>query len=297
MKLRGAFFILPLYVFRVGLFFNCSSSLSFWIILEINALCFSIVAIRWGDSIISILYYVLIQTFGSFLYLIHSFLDETWTFSFISVAGLLVKMGAVPFQFWVFNMVNAIGWKTFFTLLTLQKIPAAAILFSQESSLVFLVCLFNIVAGSVMLVYMSLLKELFVASSVYINYWNYIIICFFPAGFAFFYALYRVRMYFRINRLTQAKVCSAALVASFLMGLPPFSIFYLKFFFLDLISMFIRRSLLTLVWVAAFLCVVGYFKYFVSKLSSLLHLIRGVARDVKALYAVFTRFTVLTGSF
>lgn len=297
MQLRRTLFTLPLYLISVVLFFNSSSSLVFWIILEINVLCFSIMAIRWGERISTLLYYILIQTSGSLIYLIHVFLDESWSSCLILTFALFIKMGAFPFQFWVLSMANSVEWKTFLVLLTLQKIPRVAILFTQESLLIFWVCLFNIFIGSFMLIFTRFLKELFVSSSIYINFWNYIILSLFPIGFVFFFFLYRIRIYWRIGSLIEFKSISAALVSSFLIGLPPFSIFFLKFFFIDLMSAVIRWLLFIFVWLASLLCVAGYVKYFVSKLCSFARLVGGVVKDVKPLFLLSMRFIFTIGGF
>nr|AVP74414.1 NADH dehydrogenase subunit 2 [Eurylepta cornuta] len=91
------------------------------------------------------IYYFIIQVIGSILFSWGSVVGSS---SILGLSGLLIKMGVVPFFWWVPSVLSRVDWGSFLLLSTLQKIPSV-LLIRISFDLSFNVCLFICLVGLV----------------------------------------------------------------------------------------------------------------------------------------------------
>lgn len=253
-------------------FLNSSSLLVSWISLELNILRFCVLLFFYSENFVRILYYFLVQRLGSFtmlLYLI--FRDQgSSTFSIVFVVSLALKLGFFPFHFWFYNVSSAFSIFSFFLLITWQKVPGIVVLFNSYREPLFVLFVINGIFGSAIVFFSSNLVNLLVSSSIYIGYWNMVVYCFYPAIFFYFYTFYVATLamgFFCCSSYFSSTVYRRFLIlAFFLIGLPPFNIFFMKIFFISLIATCFPFGLLFFILGVSFTCMIGYFRLFSKNL-------------------------------
>lgn len=253
-------------------FLNSSSLLVSWILLELNILRFCVLLFFYLENFARILYYFLVQRLGSFIMLFYLiFRDQrSSSFSIVFIVALALKLGFFPFQFWFYNVSSAFTIFSFFILLTWQKVPGMVVLFNSYREALLILFVINGVFGSAIVFFSSNLVSLLVSSSIYIGYWNMVIYCFYPSIFFYFYVFYVATLalgFFCCSPYFSSYVYRRFLVlAFFLIGLPPFNIFFMKIFFMSLISNCLSSGLLFYILGISFTCIIGYFRVFSKNL-------------------------------
>lgn len=264
-----------MYVIIILLFLNCNRLFTIWMLLELNTLMFSLLILRYKEDINTIMYYFLLQSLGSFAFLVSLINLVNPFFSSILIAGAMVaKAGIFPLSFWFYKVSKVLRNNSFIFLLTIQKIPSFIIIFSNRRKIFLYMFVLNLILGSLFLFFRKEMKDCLVSSSIYITYWNFIIFTCSTYIFYFFYLAYRSTIYFGLKLSSyfsifqqSYSVTGVLLLMFFLIGLPPFRIFFLKFYFLRFACHLLRWVHLTLIWVFSFLCIIGYFNLFFKNLE------------------------------
>lgn len=114
-------FLLIILVFTVILFLSRVRWVQMWLIIEINLLVFLWYINRIKDNNIIVIKYYLVQALCSLLIV--------WTFISpvnIWLSGLfmlvLIKLGVLPFHFWIISLAKLLYKDIYFVLLTVQKL-------------------------------------------------------------------------------------------------------------------------------------------------------------------------------
>lgn len=271
LNLSNYFFIL-FYFFSLFLFLSFNSLFYFWLFLEINMfayillILFSDLFFNSGFNFNQCLFYFIIQSIGSMLFLLCFLLTQELYLDFFLVLSIFFKLGLSPFHFWFYKLIYFLPLVGVVFLLTFQKLPLFFLL-SEFSNLFFWSGLIlNLVVGGFFLYFSNRVMELLASSSIYITFW---LLLFYLINFSFFfffiliyffYIFLFLRGVFFSHKLIKKNVVSSIV---FLMGLPPFLLFFFKFYGV----LFVRTELNFLFWVLwifTFLPVVCYFKFFLS---------------------------------
>jgi NADH-quinone oxidoreductase subunit N len=178
--------------------------------------------------------YFIIQVIASILLLLF-FIINFWLFIFFP---LLVKIGAVPFHFWLIPVLKNLNYYNIFILLVLQKIVPLVLLLQVNIHYLLLcfLCLVNALIGSVIGIFQTAIKNIIGYSSIHHIGWlliaqliNKTMVLF----YLFFYGLLlfpliKLCSYFNVKNLQDTlkfsssfKIILIILILS-LAGLPPF---------------------------------------------------------------------------
>jgi len=203
------------------------SSLSWpiaWLGLELNLICFVPLMISREHSKKGAIIYFLVQRIGS-LIILRGGLYIHWNRCFVAVivAGLILKLGAVPVQFWVPYVVTQLSKPGIYVMLSWQKIAPFRVLVNLRVEIKVL-ALVNACLGALVIMTVSYPILVVVFSGIThigwmmsINgavFWNYIII--------YFIILLSLIVFMKRNCLN----FSLSLINAG--GIPPFSGFAIK---------------------------------------------------------------------
>lgn len=254
------------------MFLNFNSFFLVWLILEINLIifCFSFFY-RISKSIefngfYQGLYYFIVQTLGSIIFLLSGL--GWFQVREILIISVFFKLGLFPFQIWFFNLISYLPGLSLFLILSFQKLPLFLFLCNNFRTLVLLLFLLNLVIGSIFLFFSKNFVTILGSSSIYstfwiftLYFWNFLLFSFFILRYFFFF--------FILSKDSQNLKWKSRsfffyfISLIFLIGYPPFSMFFFKLYGLILLgqgSLFI----LFLVWIFTFLAVISYFYFFLE---------------------------------
>lgn len=247
-----------------------------------------------------VLYYFWIQSFSSLGLLFRArFRNFTFHGNFFMCFFIILKLGLWPLHKWFFYIGYSIEGLILSIYLTFQKIPI--ILFFRITEYKFLLYFFiiNMVIGSVFIIWSKNLKNLLLRSSIYISFWTIVLIFSSIINTLVFYVIY-----FLINNLiflTKIKLkrsefnwMNLIIIFLFFIGLPPFSMFFIKIIVLK--NFFIISTITNLlILFFCFIRVVGYFKFFFNFLTPFLKLYNNnlTKKHIKILYLFIFRFLFL----
>nr|YP_009003690.1 NADH dehydrogenase subunit 2 [Iwatanemertes piperata]AHB53115.1 NADH dehydrogenase subunit 2 [Iwatanemertes piperata] len=147
----------------VGSLMSVSAShwLGVWVGLELNLMGFLPLVVQGGDSqfIEGSIKYFVVQALGSSLLLLGGFLHGSLFFSWgwgsgsflvsILLLGLLLKLGAAPFHWWVPSVMGGLSWLACGLLATWQKLAPFFLLFGVLSDFFYLFLFFACVSSLV----------------------------------------------------------------------------------------------------------------------------------------------------
>lgn len=266
------------YILIFLLFFSFNSSFIFWLLIELNLLVFVIINSKRdilntkNDSYPLGLYYFIAQSLGSFMFFVSICLPLQRNFLFnelICLIAILLKLGIFPFFSWFFTFGKNSFPLIFFFLLTLQKFPLLIYLFKINSRVVWIFLLINILAGNYYLMKRRDISETLIGSSVYIGFWLYLFFLHSLDIFIYFFIFYRLSiLWVSISKRGFIGICTSfsRIALSwgliFLLGLPPFTIFFFKFNLLSYFRQVIPTRLFVLLWLISFASLVFYMKNF-----------------------------------
>lgn len=284
------------YLLRIALFMNFSSSLIFWMAMEVNMVCliftfFMLESKEHRLASIPAFRYLVVQTLGSVLFFSRALLEsgETRVFSsYLMIFCLVGKMGVFPFHRWVSSLNPQINVVRITLILTIQKIPILMLMTRVHLEMCLQVIIIVALGGSIMLVNRMNMREIVISSSIYFTIWAWFLVQISRLQFILSYRVYTLLTYMLLkateeNSLGKNSVSTYfALVASatFLVGLPPASIFFLKlnrsFVIWDLAGL----EGITLIWFSVVLSTLGYLKNFTPIMASrYLELHRGIGKQ------------------
>ena len=276
------FFLINMLIFRIFLLISSNRWLLVWFSFEFNILIF-IPFLKNKFYLFrteSILKYFVLQRICSILIIL------IWLiFKKSNLLGLLIfiKIGLPPFHYWVIDFLKINHWLSYFLLITIQKIGLIIILFYFIFNKIFfyrIIFLFLLI---------RILSVLFLSNIIYIIiYSSFIHNCWIINGLFFsikifiiyfvFYILisyYLLKLFEKINQFyfSQLFYSFKWWVIWIIIGLPPFSIFLIKWS----ISIFLIKwsiSIFLIILFSSIIIIYIYIKYiylnFLNKNSSFL---------------------------
>lgn len=270
----GKFFLGACYLAVLFLFFNSNTMFINWILLELNVLLFVLLLFNWQENPSSQFYYFLVQRFSSFIFLYYAVGNYLfWDRSSLFFLGLFIKCGFFPFHSWYYKFCIPLRWVSLATVLSIQKLPSLVILFRFYDNSFLQLFLLNGLFGSFMILSSNYLRALLVSSSIYVGYWMYLLFSFSNLGFLLFYVVYTLTLYICLYLIgvwrsseSDRSIAGVYILMPFLSGLPPFNVFFIKYYLLRLAYFSLGRIQLLLIWRITFVSVIGYLWFFLKKL-------------------------------
>lgn len=235
------------YLFSVFFFFSINSTLITWILLELNIIFFIFYFFNYRGvnlkefTFNQCLLYFIVQSMGSFLFLIGFIFQHDWVrYDLILILSMSIKLGIIPFHFWIFNISLYIPTFCLFFILTFQKIPLIIVISSLYNELLIFILLINLIWGSWLIFRSKNIEWILVRSSIYSLIWIFIfyfarIILFF--SFCFFYFFSNLGVILIKNNITCNKWSRTFFLffIIFLISYPPFPLFFIKIISLNFI--------------------------------------------------------------
>jgi NADH:ubiquinone oxidoreductase subunit 2 (subunit N) len=265
---------------RVLIIIRSRNWLILWISFELNTLIFlPLLKTKYYLFITeAIMKYFLLQSVCS-ITLILGWIIFKNRFFFIVI--LIVKIGLPPFHWWVIDFLKLNNWTSFFLLITIQKLGLLILIsyFLNEKFYFLFFILFSIVLSLLNIWFLNNIFYLIIFSSIIHNSWLLVGIIFSIKLFVIYFLSYLILIIlliiiFKNNNLIlfNQNINSWKLMLCWiLIGLPPFSIFIIKW----RISIFIikwRISIFIIILITSFLIVYIYIKFiylcFLIKVSS-----------------------------
>nr|UNO54456.1 NADH dehydrogenase subunit 2 [Rhipicephalus haemaphysaloides] len=142
----------------------------FWLMMEINMMSFIPIInnfkLKNYNAMIS---YFIIQSFSSSLFFISSFqydlLNSNMFFILINIS-ILIKLGMIPFHFWLMMISESLSFYSLFILLTIQKIIPLLIIEKFMNSLMIPLFVLSTFMASVMAMKYKMIKKILIFSSI-----------------------------------------------------------------------------------------------------------------------------------
>lgn len=269
-------FVFILYLSTLALFFNCQSFFMYWLFLELNLLVY-LVVINWAARVGIIkytadigMYYFFIQSIGSFIFIVVIVCDfsstPTYTFDILLSISLIIKIGLFPLHGWVFKISEKIPRFPLLILITLQKLPLFIYFFSMSLDLICLICLASLSAGALYAMYSRSIEHLIVSSTIYTTIWFYILyksnfysfLLIFVSYLIFSWLLIVYTIVYKYPNKSKFRVVGLR----FVIGMPPYRVFFLKFYTLTDMAQSLSPFLVVLCWLISFIIIVSYLKFF-----------------------------------
>lgn len=264
--------MLSSYLFVLSLFISFNSIFLFWLFLELNMVIF--ILFMWfyrNNSFTHLMFYFLIQSFASLLILIFC-LDsfnslEKLTF-FIFPIMVFLKMGVYPFHEWVISSSNYLDDKIICLLLTLQKFPLFILVFYFFDYKLILFLSANLIFGRLIVYFCSRLGSIIIFSSIYSTFWFFSRL---GVGYNFlllFLIQYIILLWslYQIDSLSEEKNVVFIYSGFFLIGIPPFFFFFLKYYSILFLCADLGMLVIILVWFSSFVSFIGYVKFLIKGL-------------------------------
>lgn len=268
------------YLLSVLIFLNFNSTFLFWFWLEVNILIFLVLLCRDKsynnevDIFYQTLYYFIIQSLCSIL-LLMIFSNEGFLIKNLAIFSLLcVKIRAIPFHAWSFKLCKYLSAKNIFFLLNIQKIPLILFILCYRIELSLVLILINSLGGILLILYRKNFTDFLVSSSLCFLNWLIMIFVWSGLGFILFISKYlafnavilRIKKfcgYYDRNLFRRLKFIT---IVIFLIGLPPFRYFFFKIYIMKFLVNVGRVSMLILIWIFSFVCLISYFNFFLRLL-------------------------------
>lgn len=212
------------------------------------------------------LYYFIIQTLGSIILLISGL--RWMSVREIIILSIFFKLGLFPFQIWFFRLIPYLPFLPLFLILTFQKLPLFLFLCNNAGFLTRLLFFLNLIIGSIFLFFRKDFVIILGRSSIYATFWMFslyfcsffIFLVFLINYFFFFFILVKDGQFLKWNR---KNFLIYFLALTFLIGYPPFRMFFFKLYGLFLLRLS-PLSLLFFVWIFTFIAVISYFYFFLN---------------------------------
>lgn len=137
-----------------------------WIGLELNLIAFIPVAMNAHNTKKGAITYFVCQSCGSLIVVIGGMLSEHGLLAFaLLLSGLVIKIGLMPFHFWVPLVVVSLSRFNLYLLITWQKIAPLILVFTSTLS-IGLLSVFNAIGGAITICSISFLPFLLVFSGI-----------------------------------------------------------------------------------------------------------------------------------
>lgn len=276
---KSSYLILMIYFYFLFALINIRSVFFFWMILEGNIVLFIyFISTNFYNGEISNFinknfYYFLIQSTGSFLFLLASLSSDGYYKILVEILLLIsisIKIGLFPFHSWVFYLSDYMPWFRFTFLLTLQKLPSFILFFNINLANCFIFLTLNIMAGRFLLLFSNSIKELIISSSIFNQLWMHVIFILTPiCFFIFFFNYVAISFYFLKNKtridisfVIRKRDVILSSVFMFIVGIPPLRFFFFKTYIFSLLSSQLNLILITFLRILTIIAIFSYFKFF-----------------------------------
>lgn len=273
-----------IYLFSIAIFFLGGNIIRVWVLIELNLLSFLFFIFFLegeGFSFSIWFYYFLVQSAGSFLFLSFvCFNDLEIYFDFKRIfllASISVKIGLLPFFFWVFTICPLMYSRRLFVFLTFQKIPYFLIFFRLSPDCEVL-CFFTFIIGRQIVFWSESLYWLLITSSIRSVVWILLLFLDSLHSFFLFFFVYTISLFFltffdglwigySLGGIKFDLVLKILFI--FCVGLPPFSLFLFKIDIVKFLNLLGKDIGLLIMFFYRIVSLSGYFKYFFKDLYSI----------------------------
>lgn len=251
------------YLIRILFFLTRGRVLIYWVFIEINLINFILILSFFSSKFdlkkeVSF-YYFLIQSLGSLIFLFSSSIFDSLNLDLdiLVLLALRLKLAIFPLFSWFFFLRSSLRSIIFILIITFQKIPIFLILFNFSTNYLSLFLLFSFISGSILIFFRSNVFALLIRSSISRSFWIYLIFLEDNKIFFLFFLFYTLTIFFFFGE--ESSIHNLILFC-FLCGLPPFSLFFFKFFLVN----FLRFNFFFLFFFILFRFVrlIGYTKFF-----------------------------------
>nr|QLD97297.1 NADH dehydrogenase subunit 2 [Rhipicephalus maculatus] len=228
--------------------FSSNSWFIFWLMMEINMMSFIPIMNNFKlKNFNSMITYFIIQSFSSSLFFISAFqysLFNSMFFLFIINISILIKLGMIPFHFWIILISESMSFDALLILLTLQKTLPLLIMEKFVSELMIPLFILSSLMASILAMKYKMMKKILIFSSIShqgwilclvakkLNFWlSYLILY-----FVILFNIINICDYNKINSFSdflKSKMKSEVkmkLITSMMSlgGMPPFLGFFMK---------------------------------------------------------------------
>nr|YP_010535779.1 NADH dehydrogenase subunit 2 [Rhipicephalus simus]QLD97323.1 NADH dehydrogenase subunit 2 [Rhipicephalus simus]UYB78834.1 NADH dehydrogenase subunit 2 [Rhipicephalus simus] len=220
----------------------------FWLMMEINMMSFIPVINDFKlKNYNAMITYFIIQSFSSSLFFISSFqysLFNSELFLGLINIAILIKLGVIPFHFWLIMISESLTFYTLFILLTIQKIIPLLIIEKFMNPLIMPLYVLSTLMASFMALKYKMMKKILIFSSISHQGW---ILCLIAKKMNFWISylmMYSIIIYtiikncktinfINLNNLSMMKMTlsvknSMIMSMMSLAGMPPFLGFFMK---------------------------------------------------------------------
>ncbi len=211
--------------------------------------------------------YFLLQRICSILFILNWLIYKN---IFFIIIILFIKIGLPPFHYWVIDLLKFSSWKIFFYLITIQKLGLYFILsyFIINKIIIILIILMSIVLRLFIIFIINNIINIIIFSSFIHNRWllrrlfirKKLFLIYFILYVFFINILYKILINYNLLIISQSIDSIKWWVVWILMGLPPFSLFLIKWS----ISLFLIKwsiSLFLIFIITTFFILYIYFKF------------------------------------
>lgn len=249
--------------------------------------CFFIIYLFYSTE--SQLIFFFYQEISSFCFLF-CFLLKLWSGM---VLFLFIKIGLVPFHFWLIKIVFEIKWPSLILFLRIIKIFPIWIVFQFGRLISPLIIRGLCLLSSFLLLFCFFLKIIIILSSSINTYW----ILFFLTKRILFGVLFMLIYFYMLWMFiysfiekTKKEVIFRSLFFLILMGLPPYPIFLIKWVFLMKLNVLNQMYLYLFIHILI-LDIFVYFRFFINIIEGQYKYLKLSTKDIRGV--VFRRSLIL----
>nr|YP_009560717.1 NADH dehydrogenase subunit 2 [Ixodes tasmani]QAB05950.1 NADH dehydrogenase subunit 2 [Ixodes tasmani]QAB05963.1 NADH dehydrogenase subunit 2 [Ixodes tasmani]QAB05976.1 NADH dehydrogenase subunit 2 [Ixodes tasmani] len=269
--------LLWIMIMSIIMSFSTNSWFSFWISMEINMMVFiPMMNTKNYLSCNSMIYYFIIQSMASSMFLFSSIMNYLLNFNFLNnmiIMTILIKLASAPFHSWFPIISEGLKMNTFFLLSTFQKlIPLQMISIFFNNKITIFIILSALIGSFGGFNQKSTRKILAFSSISHLSWMMTLIMCnqFFWLIYFIIYSflLYKITNFLKnikINNINNIHIQKFSFFSKFSMfsyfmslaGLPPFMGFFLKWF--SIILMIEKITLILLILISSSLINMYYY--------------------------------------
>nr|UYX57277.1 NADH dehydrogenase subunit 2 [Rhipicephalus linnaei]UYX57290.1 NADH dehydrogenase subunit 2 [Rhipicephalus linnaei] len=239
-----------LWIIIISILISMSSNswFIFWLMMEINMMSFIPIMNEFKlKNYNSMIMYFIIQSFSSSLFFISSFqysLFNTELFLSLINISILIKLGVIPFHFWLMLISESLNFNSLLILLTIQKIIPLLIIEKFLNKMMIPLFVLSSLMASILAMKYKLMKKILIFSSIShqgwilcliakkVNFWFSYLIMY---SFIIYNIIINCKMvnFNSLNNLTSSKMSvkmKNTMIMSMmsLAGMPPFLGFFMK---------------------------------------------------------------------
>nr|QPM99850.1 NADH dehydrogenase subunit 2 [Haemaphysalis flava] len=142
----------------------------YWIMMEMNMMMFiPIMKYNKLENCNSMISYFIVQSFSSILFFMSSSMIYMNYFYFMAILiniSVLIKLGMIPFHFWLISISEVLDYNSFLLILTIQKIIPLFILFKMKTKISLFISILSLMMSSIMILNLKMLKKILIFTSI-----------------------------------------------------------------------------------------------------------------------------------